>query len=54
MCMCLFTARYVPIIVAIAKQKALVFKMIKVETIEQAQTIFMPFTMYSLFYMEIF
>lgn len=47
---CPFTARYVPMIAAIAKQKGLAFKTIEVETTEQAQNIPTPFTTYSLFY----
>lgn len=47
---CPFTARYVPMIAAIAKQKGLAFKAIKVETTKQAQSIPTPFTTYSLFY----
>ncbi|AFS77495.1 putative N-acetyltransferase YoaP [Gottschalkia acidurici 9a] len=47
---CPFTAKYVPLIEEIAKDKKIEFKVIKYETTEQAQNAPAPFTTYSLFY----
>ena len=47
---CPFTAKYVPVIENIAKEKGLNFKTVRIETTEQAQTAPSPFTAYSLFY----
>ena len=47
---CPFTAKYVPVIENIAKEKGLDFKTVKIETTEQAQNAPSPFTAYSLFY----
>jgi hypothetical protein len=49
-CQCPFTAKYVPLIEAIAKAKGVLFKSIRFETTEQAQNAPAPFTSYSLFY----
>ncbi len=47
---CPFTAKYVPIIEGIAKDKDIPFKLIQFESREQAQNSPAPFTTYSLFY----
>ena len=47
---CPFTAKYVPLIENIAKQKGIEFKSILFETREQAQNAPAPFTTYSLFH----
>jgi len=47
---CPFTAKYVPHIENVAKQKGIEFKSIHFETAEQAQNVPAPFTTYSLFY----
>lgn len=47
---CPFTAKYVPLIENIARQKEVPFKSILIETTEQAQNAPAPFTTYSLFY----
>ncbi len=47
---CPFTAKYVPIIENVAKQKGIEFKSILFETREQAQNAPAPFTTYSLFH----
>jgi hypothetical protein len=47
---CPFTAKYVPLIEAIAKAKGVLFKSVRFETTEQAQNAPAPFTSYSLFY----
>jgi len=47
---CPFTAKYVPLIENIAKQKGIEFKSIRIETMEQAQNAPAPFTTYSLFH----
>lgn len=47
---CPFTAKYVPIIEAIAKEKCIPFQSIRLETTQQAQNAPSPFTSYSLFY----
>ena len=47
---CPFTAKYVPLIENVAKQKGIEFKSIHFETAEQAQNVSAPFTTYSLFY----
>ncbi|HBV86531.1 MAG TPA: GNAT family N-acetyltransferase [Desulfosporosinus sp.] len=47
---CPFTAKYVPLIENVAKQKGIEFKSIRFETTEQAQNVSAPFTTYSLFY----
>lgn len=47
---CPFTAKYVPVIEAIAKEKCIPFRAIRFETTEQAQNAPSPFTSYSLFY----
>lgn len=47
---CPFTAKYVPLIEAIAKAKGVEFNVIRFETAEQAQNAPAPFTSYSLFY----
>lgn len=45
-----FTAKYVPLVEDLAKQKGIAFESIRFETMEQAQNSPMPFTTYSLFY----
>lgn len=47
---CPFTAKYVPIIEAVAKAKAIPFRSERFETTEQAQNAPAPFTSFSLFY----
>ena len=47
---CPFTAKYVPIIEAIAKAKPVPFMAIRYETTEEAQNAPAPFTSFSLFY----
>ncbi len=47
---CPFTAKYVPLIEAAAKEKKIPFKSIKIETAEEAQNAPAPFTTFSLFY----
>lgn len=47
---CPFTAKYVPMIEEIAKNRNVPLKLIKFETTEQAQNAPAPFTSYSLFY----
>ena len=47
---CPFTAKYVPLLVDMAKDKQVKFQAIHVETREQAQSIPTPFTTFSLFY----
>ena len=47
---CPFTAKYVPVIENIAKEKGLDFKTVRIETTKQAQSAPSPFTAYSLFY----
>ena len=47
---CPFTAKYVPLIENVAKQKGIEFKSILFETREQAQNAPAPFTTYSLFH----
>lgn len=49
-CQCPFTAKYVPLIEAIAKGKGVPFKAVRFETTEQAQNAYAPFTSYSLFF----
>ena len=47
---CPFTAKYVPMIENIAKEKAVPFRAIRLETTAEAQNAPAPFTSYSLFY----
>ncbi|MEA4967621.1 MAG: YoaP domain-containing protein, partial [Bacteroidaceae bacterium] len=47
---CPYTAKYVPLIEAVAKEKNVPFKAIRFKTSEQAQNAFAPFTSYSLFF----
>lgn len=47
---CPFTAKYVPLIENIAKEKGLDFKAIKIDSLAMAQNAPAPFTTYSLFY----
>ena len=47
---CPFTAKYVPLIEAIAKEKSIQFMSILLETTEEARNAPAPFTTYSLFY----
>lgn len=47
---CPFTAKYVPLVENVAKQKGIEFKSIRFKTTEQAQNSPAPFTSYSLFY----
>lgn len=47
---CPFTAKYVPLVEAVAKEKNIPFKTVRFETAEQAQNAPAPFTSYSLFY----
>lgn len=47
---CPFTAKYVPLIEAVAKEKGVTFKSVRFETTEQAQNAYAPFTSYSLFF----
>lgn len=47
---CPFTAKYVPLIESIAKERGTAFKSIQFEKTEQAQNAPAPFTSYSLFY----
>ncbi|MEA5084102.1 MAG: YoaP domain-containing protein [Lachnospiraceae bacterium] len=47
---CPFTAKYVPLIEAAAKEKGVPFKAVRFETTEQAQSANAPFTSYSLFF----
>ena len=47
---CPFTAKYVPLIEAIANEKSIPFKTVRFETAEQAQNASAPFTSYSLFF----
>lgn len=47
---CPFTAKYVPLIETIAKEKGVAFKTIRLEDCIQAQNAPMPFTTYALFY----
>lgn len=47
---CPFTAKYVPLIEAIANQKNINFKVKHIQTKEEAQKCSIPFTTYSLFY----
>lgn len=47
---CPFTAKYVPLIEALAKEKEVAFQAIRLETAAQAQNAPAPFTSYSLFY----
>ena len=47
---CPFTAKYVPIIEAMAKEKNVQFRAVRFETAEQAQNAPAPYTSYSLFY----
>lgn len=47
---CPYTAKYVPIIEGIAKEKDIPFHSVLLETMEQAQAAPAPFTTYSLFY----
>lgn len=47
---CPFTAKYVPLIENIAKERGVPFQSIRLETCEQAQNAPAPFTTYSLFY----
>lgn len=47
---CPFTAKYVPLIEAVAREKGVAFEAIRFETTEQAQNAPAPFTSYSLFY----
>lgn len=47
---CPFTAKYVPLIEAIAREKCVSFKAVRFETTVQAQQAPAPFTTYSLFY----
>lgn len=47
---CPFTAKYVPLIEAIAKSKNIEFKVKHIQTKEEAQNASIPFTTYALFY----
>ncbi len=47
---CPFTAKYVPLIENVAKERGIKFKSIRFEKTEQAQNAPAPFTSYSLFY----
>lgn len=47
---CPFTAKYVPLVEAAAKEKNIPFQTVRFETAEQAQNAPAPFTSYSLFY----
>lgn len=47
---CPFTAKYVPLIEAIAKEKNILFQSIKLSSTKEAQAAPAPFTIYSLFY----
>jgi len=47
---CPFTAKYVPLIESVAKEKGVTFRLIRLETTGQAQNAPAPFTTYSLFY----
>jgi N-acetylglutamate synthase-like GNAT family acetyltransferase len=47
---CPFTAKYVPLITAVAEEKGIPFKAVRFETAEQAQNAPAPFTSYSLFF----
>lgn len=47
---CPFTAKYVPLIEAAAKERGVRFSAVRFETAEQAQNAPAPFTSYSLFY----
>lgn len=47
---CPYTAKYVPILEAVAKEKGVWFKSVHIETTEQAQNAPAPFTAFSLFY----
>lgn len=47
---CPFTAKYAPVIEAIAKERGIPFKSVRFQTKEQAQNAPAPFTTYSLFY----
>lgn len=47
---CPFTAKYVPMVQEMAKNRNVDIKVIKYETTEQAQNALAPFTTYSLFY----
>lgn len=47
---CPFTAKYVPIIEAVAREKGVPFRAVRFETTAQAQASPSPFTTYSLFY----
>ena len=47
---CPFTAKYGPLIEAVANEKSIPFKTVRFETAEQAQNASAPFTSYSLFF----
>lgn len=47
---CPFTAKYVPMIETIAKEKNIMFQAVHLQTVEEAQNAPAPFTSYSLFY----
>ena len=47
---CLFTAKYVPLLEAVAAEKGVSLKTIRFKTTQQAQNALAPFTSYSLFY----
>lgn len=47
---CPYTAKYVPLIEAIAKDRGVAFKAVHIESTKQAQDAPAPFTSYSLFY----
>lgn len=47
---CPFTAKYVPLIEDVAKEKGVPFKAVRFETTEQAQNAYSPSTSYSLFF----
>lgn len=47
---CPFTAKYVPLVESLAKEKGIPFKTIRFETAAQAQNAPAPFTSYSLFF----
>lgn len=51
---CPFTAKYVPLIEAVAKAKGIAFQAIPFETTKEAQNAPTPFTSYSLFYQGAF
>ena len=47
---CPFTAKYVPVLERMAKERNAVFQIVHIQTMEEAQNAPSPFTTFSLFY----